>query len=113
MARDLLPEIMLVGLFTMKSVVESQNAGYRCKMFYYEKPFSEDEPVICIDEKPVVLHQDICAPRPARLGKTARRSPCMGLPHQPRLHYHQLEVHTQTSPAEITYPIRTQGGHKP
>lgn len=32
----------------------------------YERPHSEKEPVVCIDEKPVVLHQDIRAPLPAR-----------------------------------------------
>jgi hypothetical protein len=25
----------------------------------YEKPFSDREPVVCIDEKPVVLHADL------------------------------------------------------
>ena len=39
----------------------------------YEKPFSEEEPVVCIDEKPVVLHRDIRAPLPARPGQLARR----------------------------------------
>jgi len=28
----------------------------------YEKPLSEREPVVCVDEKPVVLHQEV---RPA------------------------------------------------
>jgi hypothetical protein len=39
----------------------------------YEKPLSEQEPVVCIDEKPVVLHQDIRAPPEARPGRLARR----------------------------------------
>ena len=39
----------------------------------YEKPLSEEEPVVCVDEKPVVLHQDIRAPLPARSGQLARR----------------------------------------
>lgn len=39
----------------------------------YEKPLSEEEPVVCIDEKPVALHRDTCAPRPARPGYAARR----------------------------------------
>ena len=39
----------------------------------YEKPLSEEEPVVCIDEKPVVLHRDIRAPLPARPGHLARR----------------------------------------
>lgn len=38
----------------------------------YEKPLSEEEPVVCIDEKPVVLHRDIRAPLPARPGHVAR-----------------------------------------
>lgn len=38
----------------------------------YEGPFSEQEPVVCIDEKPVVLHRDIRAPQPARPGRLAR-----------------------------------------
>ena len=28
----------------------------------YEKPLSEQEPVVCVDEKPVVLHQEIRPP---------------------------------------------------
>jgi hypothetical protein len=39
----------------------------------YEEPLSEKQPVACIDEKPVLLHQDIRAPLPARPGQTARR----------------------------------------
>ena len=39
----------------------------------YEKPLSEKEPVVCVDEKPVVLHADVRAPRPMRPGQIARR----------------------------------------
>ena len=39
----------------------------------YEKPLSEQEPVVCIDEKPVVLHADLRPPRPLRPGRIARR----------------------------------------
>jgi transposase len=39
----------------------------------YEKPLSEKEPVVCMDEKPVVLHADVRAPRPLRPGQIARR----------------------------------------
>src|ERR1035441_6531317 len=28
----------------------------------YEKPLSEKQPVVCIDEKPAVLHQDVRPP---------------------------------------------------
>jgi hypothetical protein len=39
----------------------------------YEKPLSEEEPVVRIDGKPVVLHQDLRGPLPARPGEPARR----------------------------------------
>jgi hypothetical protein len=39
----------------------------------YEKPLSEREPVVCIDEKPMVLHADVRPPRPMRPGHIARR----------------------------------------
>ena len=39
----------------------------------YEKPFSEREPVVCIDEKPVVLHADLRPPLPMRPGRGLRR----------------------------------------
>ncbi len=39
----------------------------------YEKPLSEEDPLFCIDEKPVVLHEDIRAPLPAPPGRAARR----------------------------------------
>jgi hypothetical protein len=44
----------------------------------YEKPLSEREPVVCVDEKPVVLHQEVRPPqamRPGRVGATRRRIP--------------------------------------
>jgi transposase len=39
----------------------------------YEKPLSESEPVVCVDEKPVVLHADARLPRPMRPGRIAPR----------------------------------------
>ncbi len=39
----------------------------------YEKPLSEHEPVVCVDEKPVVLHADVRPPQPMRPGHIARR----------------------------------------
>jgi len=39
----------------------------------YEKPLSEEEPVVCIDEKPAVLHADQRPPRPMYPGQTLRR----------------------------------------
>lgn len=32
----------------------------------YEKPLAETEPVVCMDEKPVVLHADVRSPHPMR-----------------------------------------------
>ena len=39
----------------------------------YEKSLSEREPVVCIDEKPVVLHADLRPPRPLGPGRRLRR----------------------------------------
>ena len=39
----------------------------------YEKPYNAAEPVVCLDEKPVVLHADIRPPRPAQPGHIAKR----------------------------------------
>ena len=39
----------------------------------YEKPLSELEPVICVEEKPVVLHEDTRPPIPMQPGQVARR----------------------------------------
>jgi hypothetical protein len=39
----------------------------------YEKPLSETEPVVCMDEKPVVLHAEVRPPRPLRPGRILRR----------------------------------------
>ncbi|HEV2714993.1 MAG TPA: IS630 family transposase [Terriglobales bacterium] len=39
----------------------------------YEKPLNEREPVVCVDEKPVVLHQEIRPPQAMRAGRVARR----------------------------------------
>ena len=39
----------------------------------YEKPLSESEPVVCVDEKPVVLHEDTRPSIPIEPGQVARR----------------------------------------
>ena len=39
----------------------------------YEKPLREKQPVVCVDEKPVVLHADARPPEPMRPGQIARR----------------------------------------
>jgi len=39
----------------------------------YERPLCSSEPVVCIDEKPVVLHRDLRASQPMLPGRLARR----------------------------------------
>jgi hypothetical protein len=39
----------------------------------YEKPLSGREPVVCVDEKPVVLHQEVRPPIAMQPGRVARR----------------------------------------
>jgi len=39
----------------------------------YEKPYTDQEPVVCLDEKPVSLHAEVRPVRPARPGHIARR----------------------------------------
>ncbi len=49
--------------------MRSTSGAWKTFWRLYEKPLSEEEPVVCIDEKPVVLHEDIvllCPPGRAR-----------------------------------------------
>jgi len=39
----------------------------------YEKPLSQQEPVVCVDEKPVTLHQDVRPPIAMKPGRVAKR----------------------------------------
>ncbi len=39
----------------------------------YEKPLNPQEPLVCVDEKPVVLRQDVRPPQAMRPGRVARR----------------------------------------
>jgi len=39
----------------------------------YERPLSECEPVVCVDEKPTVLHEDTRPLIPMQPGRVARR----------------------------------------
>jgi len=39
----------------------------------YERPYRQNEPVVCLDEKPVQLLDEKREPRPMRPGKVARR----------------------------------------
>ena len=39
----------------------------------YEKPLSAEEPVVCVDEKPVTLHDEVRDPIPMKPGSVAKR----------------------------------------
>src|SRR6185312_13184297 len=39
----------------------------------YERPYDPQEPVVCLDEKPVTLHADVRPASPAKPGREARR----------------------------------------
>lgn len=39
----------------------------------YEKPLNPEEPVICVDENPATLHDEVRPVSPARPGREARR----------------------------------------
>ena len=39
----------------------------------YERPLSAEEPVVCVDEKPVTLHNDVREPLPMKPGSVAKR----------------------------------------
>ena len=39
----------------------------------YERPYDAEQPVVCLDEKPVTLHADVRPASPARPGREARQ----------------------------------------
>jgi DDE superfamily endonuclease len=39
----------------------------------YERPYDAEQPVVCLDEKPVTLHADVRPPSPALPGREARQ----------------------------------------
>jgi hypothetical protein len=39
----------------------------------YEKPYNAAAPVVCLDEKPVTLHEEVRSPQPAAPGRIAKR----------------------------------------
>ena len=57
-----LPEDQTTYLARMEDVLE-----------LYERPHNAQEPVVCLDEKPVSLHAEVRSPEPARPGVVAKR----------------------------------------
>ncbi len=49
----------------------------------YEKPLSAREPVVCIDEKPLVLHEEVRPPVAMQPGRVARGMPNIGVAERP------------------------------
>src|SRR5215475_11737855 len=39
----------------------------------YERPYDPQQPVVCLDEKPITLHADVRPASPAAPGREARR----------------------------------------
>jgi hypothetical protein len=58
-------------------VVADLNEDYITKMEdvleVYERPYDQDEPVVCLDEKPITLHADVRPASPVAPGREARR----------------------------------------
>ena len=58
-------------------VVADLNEDYIAKMEdvleVYERPYDQQEPVVCLDEKPITLHADVRPASPAGPGREARR----------------------------------------
>jgi hypothetical protein len=58
-------------------VVADLNEDYIAKMEdvleVYERPYDQQEPVVCLDEKPITLHTDVRPASPAAPGREARR----------------------------------------
>lgn len=57
--------------------VAELNGEYLAKMEdvleIYERPYYPQEPVVCLDEKPITLHGDVRPSSPAAPGREARR----------------------------------------
>ena len=52
---------------------EEYNRRMEDVLAVYEKPLSEQEPVVCVDEKPVVLHREVRPAMRMKPGRVARR----------------------------------------
>jgi len=64
---------MAVPTATVGKLDEAYIAKMEDVLKIYERPLSKSEPVVCVDEKPVVLHKDTRLVVPVMPGKVARR----------------------------------------
>jgi len=64
---------MAVPTATVGKLDEEYIAKMEDVLKIYERPLSKSEPVVCVDEKPVVLHKDSRLVVPVMPGKVARR----------------------------------------
>jgi hypothetical protein len=64
---------MAVPTATVGKLDEEYIAKMEDVLKIYERPLSKSEPVVCVDEKPVVLHKDTRLVVPVMPGKVARR----------------------------------------
>ena len=53
--------------------IKSTSKRWRTFLGTYEQPYNPQEPVVCLDEKPVMLHAEVRPASPARPGREARR----------------------------------------
>ena len=87
----------------------------------YERPFSADEPVVCVDEKSVTLHDEVRDPIPMKPGSVAKRD-CeyerCGTANvfcgvEPKAGQHFTKVTPTRSSPEFAVFLRTVGDHYP
>ena len=64
---------MAVPTATVGKLDEEYIAKMEDVLKIYERPLSKSEPVVCVDEKPVVLHKDSRPMMPMQPDKVARR----------------------------------------
>jgi len=87
----------------------------------YEKPLSPEEPVVCVDEKSVTLHEEVRDPLPMKPGSVAKRdyeykrcgtaNVFCGI--EPKAGVHFTRVTPTRSAAEFADFIRSVAAHYP
>ena len=60
-------------MWCVPELTERYIANMEDVLAIYEKPYNADEPVVCLDEKPITLHADVRPATPAKPGQEARR----------------------------------------